>query len=157
MGDCLRKEIVQKEVEQYIWNLSDIDLLEYTRIDTYLPEAVQFAKEELARRNLTSECLVAIEKELDDRTKTRAEETKAAASEPLAFGWRFAVFLCGLCGVLPWLPFVASWRRFSGEGARRKNRDMWVFCLLGFFPAIILTSLRIPPWSWLAELFSMSR
>lgn len=148
---------MQKEVEQYIRSLSDIDLLEYSRTDTYLPEAVQFAKEELARRNLTSERLVATEKELGDRTKTRAEETKAAASEPLAFEWRLAVFLCGLCGVLPWLPFVASWRRFSQQGARRKNLDMWVFCLLGFLPAIILTSLRIPPWSWLAELLSMSR
>lgn len=35
---------MQKEVEQYIRSLSDIDLLEYTRTDTYLPEAANLQK-----------------------------------------------------------------------------------------------------------------
>ncbi len=145
---------MQREVEEHIQSLSDIDLLEYTRSDTYLPEAIKFAKEELARRNLTSEHLAALEEELQNRTKAQAEETQAAATEPLPFEWRLAVFLCGLCLGIPLLFFIPAWLRFREEGARRKNRDMWLFALAGVGLQAIAVFLRIPPWSWLVALFS---
>lgn len=46
---------MHKDVEQHIRSLSDNDLLEYARTDTYLPEAIQFAKREIARRNLAAD------------------------------------------------------------------------------------------------------
>ena len=46
---------MERQVEEYIQSLSDIDLLEYTRTDTHLPEALEFAKIELAGRHLTSD------------------------------------------------------------------------------------------------------
>ena len=144
---------MERQVEEYIQGLSDIDLLEYTRTETHLPEALEFAKIELAGRHLTSDRLAALEKELEQREKAREEEARAVASEPLSFDWRLAVFLCGIyCGI-PLLLFIPAWRRFRKEGAHQKNKEMWVFALAGFCIQPILMFLRIPPWSWLAKLF----
>ena len=144
---------MERQVEDYIQSLSDIDLLEYTRTDTHLPEAIEFSKIELADRHLTSDRLAALEKELEQREKAREEEARARAAEPLSFDWRLAVFLCGIyCGI-PLLFFIPAWRRFREEGAHQKNKDMWVFALAGFCLLPILILLRIPPWSWLAKLF----
>ena len=144
---------MERQVEDYIQSLSDIDLLEYTRVDTHLPEAIEFAKIELADRHLTSDRLAALEKELKQREKAREEEARAVASEPLTFDWRLAVFLCGIyCGI-PLLLFIPAWRKFCREGALQKNKDMWVFALAGFCIQPILILLRIPPWGWIAELF----
>ena len=41
---------MEREVEDFIQKLSDIDLLEYTHTKIHLPEAIEFAKIELARR-----------------------------------------------------------------------------------------------------------
>ena len=144
---------MERQVEEYIQSLSDIDLLVYTRTDTHFPEALEFAKVELAGRHLTSDRLAALEKQLEQREKAREEEARAVASEPLSFDWRLAVFLCGIyCGI-PLLLFIPAWRRFRKEGARRKNKDMCIFALAGFCLQPLLIFLRIPPWSWLAKLF----
>ena len=144
---------MERQVEEYIQSLSDIDLLEYTRTETHLSEALEFAKVELAGRHLTSDRLAALEKQLEQREKAREEEARAVASEPLSFDWRLAVFLCGIyCGI-PLLLFIPAWRRFRKEGARRKNKDMCIFALAGFCLQPLLIFLRIPPWSWLAKLF----
>ena len=34
---------MERQVEQFIQSLSDVDLLEYTRTQTHLPEALEFA------------------------------------------------------------------------------------------------------------------
>lgn len=144
---------MERQVEDYIQGLSDIDLLEYTRTDTHLPEALEFAKIELAGRHLTSDRLAALEKQLEQREKAREEEARAVASEPLSFYWRLAVFLCAIyCGI-PLLLFIPDWCRFRREGARQKNKDMWVFALAGFCIQPILILLGIPPWAWFAKLF----
>lgn len=144
---------MERQVEEYIQSLSDIDLLEYTRTETHLSEALEFAKIELAGRHLTSDRLFALEKQLEQREKAREEEARAVASEPLSFDWRLAVFLCGIyCGI-PLLLFIPAWCRFRNEGARRKNKEMWIFALAGFCIQPILILLRIPPWIWFAKLF----
>ncbi len=144
---------MERQVEDYIQSLSDIDLLEYTRVDTHLPEAIEFAKIELADRHLTTDRLAALEKELEQREKAREEQARARAAEPLSFDWRLAVFLCGIyCGI-PLLLFIPAWCKLREEGAYQKNKDMWVFAVAGFCVQPILILLRIPPWSWLAKLF----
>ncbi len=144
---------MERQVEDYIQSLSDVDLLEYTRADTHLPEAIEFAKIELADRHLTSDRLAALEKELEQREKAREEQARAIAAEPLSFDWRIAVFLCGIyCGI-PLLLFIPTWRRFREEGAHQKYKDMWVFALAGFCIQPILILLGIPPWTWFAKLF----
>jgi len=123
---------MERQVEDYIHSLSDVDLLEYTRTDRHLPEAIEFAKIELADRHLPSDRLAALEKELEQREKAREEQARAKAAEPLSLDWRIAVFLCGIyCGI-PLLLFIPAWCSFREEGAHQKFKDMWVFALAGF-------------------------
>ncbi|MGD8499937.1 MAG: hypothetical protein PVJ86_04780 [Phycisphaerales bacterium] len=144
---------MERQVEQYIHGLSDADLLEYTRTRTHLPEALEFASIELAERHLSAERLAALDKQLQQREKAREEAAQAAASEPLNWEWRLAVFLCGIyCGI-PLLLFVPAWRKFRAKGAHRKYKDMWVFAIAGFCFQPILICLHISPWNWLAALF----
>lgn len=140
---------MQKEVEQHIRILSNIDLLEYTKSKTYRAEAIEFAKEELSKRELSSNQLAALEHKLEQRAKTQTMEMEAAASDPLPTGWRVAIFLCGLFLGIPLLLFLPAWFRFREEGARRKNRDMWIFALVGLGLQTVAVALHIPPWSWL--------
>jgi hypothetical protein len=144
---------MERQVEKYIHNLPDVDLLEYTRIETHLPEALEFARIELADRHFTSEHLAELEEQLGQRQIEQEQATKAVAAEPLSFEWRLAVFLSGLyCGI-PLLFFYPAWRKFREQGADKKFKDMWVYALIGFCLQPILIFLRISPWNWLADLF----
>ncbi|MEJ2703665.1 MAG: hypothetical protein P8Z79_14605 [Sedimentisphaerales bacterium] len=143
---------MERQVEQFIQSLSDLDLLEYTRTQTHLPEALEFAKVEMTERRLPAGRLAELEEQLQQRICAREEEAKARAAEPLVWEWRLAVFLCGLYLGLPVLVFVPTWLRLRREGARRKCSDMWHYALGGFCLQPILILARIPPWSWLAAL-----
>ena len=144
---------MERQVEEYIKGLSDINLFEYTRTDTHLSEALEFAKIELVDRHLSSQRLDELEKQLQQRAKAREEAAKAAAAEPLNWEWRLAIFLSGMCCGIPLLFFIPAWLRFRKEGAHRKYKDMWIYAVVGLCLEPILICLRIPPWSWLAALF----
>lgn len=144
---------MERQVEKYIHNLSDVDLLEYTRIQTHLPESLEFARIELADRHFTSEHISDLEQQLQQRAKEQEEAAQAAAAEPLSFEWRLAVFLCGLYSGIPLVFFYPAWQKFREKGADRKFKDMWVYALIGLCCQPILICLRISPWNWLASLF----
>ena len=144
---------MERQAEEYIQGLSDIDLLEYTRTGTHLPESLEFTRIELADRHLPPERLAALERQLQQRKEARQERAKSLAAEPLPAEWRLAVFLCGLCLGLALLFFIPSWLKFRREGARRKIKDMYIFALAGFCVQPLLICLRIPPWGWLLGLF----
>ncbi len=143
---------MERQVEQYIQGLSDLELIEYTRTVTHLPEALEFAKVELAERHLPSDRLSDLDKQLQQRAKEREERALAIAAEPLNWKWRIAAFLCGVYFAIPFLLFVPAWRRFRKEGADRKYKEMWVSALIGFCFQPILIVVRIPPWSWIRAL-----
>jgi hypothetical protein len=144
---------MERQVETYIHNLSDVDLLEYTRNEMHLPEALEFARIELADRHFTPEHLIDLEEQLRQREKEREEAAQAVAAEPLSFEWRLAVFLSGLyCGI-PLVFFYPAWQKFREHGAYKKFKDMWVYALIGFCCQPILICLRISPWNWLVDLF----
>ena len=144
---------MEREVEDFIKNLSDIDLLEYTHTKIHLPEAIDFAKVELARRKLSPEEITALNDELHARIKAREEQIREITSEPLSGKWRIAFFLCGLYFAIPLIFFMPAWCKFRKEGYEQKCRDMCVFTAAGFIVAVILVILRIPPWSLLLRLF----
>ena len=144
---------MERQVEQFIQSLSDLDLLEYTRTKTHLPEALEFANIELADRHLSANRLEDLEKQLQQRLQEYEEQAKARAAEPLIWEWRLAVYLSGLYFGLPLLFFIPHWLRFRNEGAHRKYKDMWHYALGGFCTQPILILLRIPPWGWLTALF----
>ena len=58
---------MERQVEKYIHNLPDIDLLVYIRTETHLPEALEFARIELADRHFTAEHLTELEQQLRQR------------------------------------------------------------------------------------------
>ena len=144
---------MEREVEDFIQDLPNIDLLEYTHDKTHLPDAIQFAKCELAKRKLSPEQLVELDRELHERRKAREEKIREIASEPLPPKWRVAVFFSGLYFGFPLIFFVPAWLRFRDQGAEQKCKDMCIFALIGFVVQPILILLRIPPWSWLIKLF----
>jgi hypothetical protein len=143
---------MERQVEQYIQGLSNLELLEYTRTAAHLPEALEFANVELAERHLPSDCLSGLDKQLQQRAKEREEEARAIAAEPLNWEWRIAAFLCGVYFAIPFLFFVPAWRRFCEEGADRKYKEMWVSALIGFCLQPILVLVGISPWSWFRTL-----
>ncbi|OHB76473.1 MAG: hypothetical protein A2Z25_08095 [Planctomycetes bacterium RBG_16_55_9] len=144
---------MERQVERFIESLSDLDLLEYTRTKTHLPEALEFAKIELTDRHLSADRLADLEKHLQEQERARQEQTQAKAAEPLIWEWRLAVFLCGLYFGIPLLLFFPTWRNFRNEGQDRKYSQMWHYALAGFCTQLVLVLLRIPPWSWLVGLF----
>lgn len=144
---------MERQVEDYIQGLSDIDLLEYTMTETHLPEALEFARIELAGRHLPQDRLAALEKQLQNRKEARDEQARIVATEPLSTKWRLGIFFCGLYFGIPLLFFVPAWLRFQKEGAHRKYKDMWICAVIGFCLQPLLICLGIPPWSWLGRLF----
>jgi hypothetical protein len=144
---------MERQVELYIQGLSDLELLEYTRTTTHLPEALEFARIELAGRELSSERLRDLEGQMQERQKAREEMMRAIAAEPLNWEWRIAAFLCGVYFAIPFLIFVPAWHKFREEGAEQKYKEMWVCVLIGLLPALILVIVCIPPWSWVRILF----
>ena len=144
---------MERQVELYIQGLSDLELVEYTRTATHLPEALEFARIELAGRELPPEHLEDIDEQLRLRKEAREEVARAIAAEPLNWEWRIAAFLCGVYFAIPFLIFVPAWHKFREEGADRKYKEMWVSVLIGLLPALILVLVRIPPWSWIRALF----
>jgi hypothetical protein len=144
---------METQVEKYIHNLPDVDLLKYTRTKTHLPESLEFARIELADRHFTPEHLSDLEQQLRQRAMAIEEEAQAEAAEPLSFEWRLAVFLCGLYSGIPLVFFYPAWRKFRKQGADRKFKAMWVYALVGFCLQPILICLRISPWNWLMAIF----
>jgi len=140
---------METQVENYIHNLPDIDLLEYTRTQTHLPESLEFARIEIADRHFTSEHLADLDEQLRQRANAIEEAAQTVAAEPLSFEWRLAVFLSGLYSGIPLVFFYPAWRKLREQGADRKFKDMWVYALIGFCLQPILICLRISPWNWL--------
>ena len=140
---------METQVEKYIHNLPDVDLLGYTRNRTHLPEALEFARIEMADRHFTPKHLSDLERQLQEREKEREEAAQVVAAEPLSFEWRIAVFLSGLYSGIPLVCFYHSWRKFRDKGADRKFKDMWVYALIGFCLQPILILLHVSPWNWL--------
>lgn len=143
---------MERQVEQYIQGLSDLELLEYVRTMTHLPEALEFARVELAERHLSSDRLTDLDKQLQQRRQAREQQARAIAAEPLNWEWRIAAFLSGLYFAVPFLLFVPAWRKFKEQGAHQKYKEMWVSALIGFCLQPILVLVRFPPWSWLRTL-----
>jgi hypothetical protein len=84
---------MERQVETYIHNLPDVELLDYTKTQTHLPEALEFAQIELADRHFTPEHIHELEEQLQQRDLKRQEAARAAASRPRSFEWRIAVFI----------------------------------------------------------------
>ena len=84
---------MEREVEDFIQKLSDIDLIEYTHTKIHIPEAVYFAKVELAKRKIPPEIMKKLNDEWHERIKAQEAEIRHIASEPLPGKMKILVFL----------------------------------------------------------------
>lgn len=135
---------MDREIEEHIQGLTDIELLEYIEIDTYLPDAIEYARQELRRRKLSPEQLSALEKEL----LQEREQLKEIAHAPLSNISRVSALICGLFFGMPVIIFFPLWQRFRVQGAFQKQKELWIFGLVGLVLGFIAVEFRIPPWSW---------
>ncbi len=120
---------------------SDSDLLEIvTKLkDDYQPEAVEAAKAEIERRNLSADDISQAEKELEIKDAKQIEKE----NEPLDFGQKFLFFIF-FWGVIPW----AMAGTFMNNGYTKKYKDAWKYMKLGLLvfvgiPLVILIVLSI--------------
>ena len=144
---------MEQEVEDFIKGLSNIDLLEYTHTRLHLPEALYFAKVELAKRKLSPETMQELNNQWHARIRAREEELRHIASEPLPCKFKAVVFFCGLYLAFPLLFFIPIWCKYQKEGYEQKCKDIYIFAGAGLFLQIIMILLKIPPWSWLLRLY----
>lgn len=144
---------MEREVEDFIQNLPDVDLIEYTHTKIHLPEAVDFAKAELAKRRLPANVVTKLNEEVHARIKAREEQIREIASERLSGKLRILAFLSGLYFVIPLLFFIPAWLKFREEGSEQKCKDICIFAAAGFVLQIIMIALRVPPWSIILRLF----
>jgi hypothetical protein len=118
-------------VESHIRGLGDEDLAAYIATGTavYEPEAVEFARQELARRGLTTaQATEAVTRASARHTADKAADSKFA-NESLQT-WEFVLY-SGLFVVdIIGLPLVLiMWANFRQRGARKKSGQIW-WCYL---------------------------
>lgn len=91
--------MLREQTKEYIYRLSDVDLMEYIQTGTlmYLPEAVEYAQDELDRRKLTPVQISEIGREASQHIAAKTRMAIANNSRPLGWGGRLAAFLFGLC------------------------------------------------------------
>jgi len=121
---------MNKRIKQHIRSLSDADLIDYLNAppDTYLPEAIAFARQELDGRNLSAEQVRAAEEEI----ATRDAQRIADANAPLDPAWQ-SFGLSGHFGML------AAWLTFRRTGRQRMARELLHMWIVGFVFWILIT------------------
>jgi hypothetical protein len=128
---------MDKKIQEHIRSLSNADLIQYLNVppDTYLPEAVAFARQELDGRHLSAEQVSVAEQEVAAREVQKIE----TANAPLDPVWQCFTFIT-LLGVVWVLPV---WLTFKRSGRQRMARDLLKWWLAGvIFWTIVNVLLR---------------
>jgi len=129
--------MLRDQVKEHISGLSDLDLADYIRIgsDAFAPEAVDFARQELERRNLDQFYRAELEEEAAVRGTERAIKTARRMAEPLRLRGRVLAFIIGMLGGFHlFLDFFVD----HGDGEYRRSQDRRKFMLLGLMTSILL-------------------
>ncbi|HWE95943.1 MAG TPA: hypothetical protein VG269_18415 [Tepidisphaeraceae bacterium] len=129
--------------QKYIRGLSDDELAEYVQagVEMYEPEAVEFARGEFERRNLSPELVV----QKTEVAKVRLAGAKAAerevASQPLDRDSRLLAFALGWTILTPiWL---FKWLGMQHRGEYQKSRDLLRFGFAGMGAFFVLIGIAM--------------
>ena len=127
---------MKDEIKEHIRSLSNTELIEYINAppDTYLPEAIAFAREEAEKRQISTNDLQRAEEEIADRESAK-EEVENAPLEPI---WRFILFILPISIIF----VIPVWLRFRQDGALRKIRQLWGYWFAGVALWIIILSIK---------------
>ena len=142
----------QEQTKEYISNLSDLELIEYIKEGIYEPEAIEFAKQEVAARNLDPQRLAELESSAQLKNETLRAQVAEAAERPLGkLGKVLAIIgglnMLGIGGIC----LLIAWGQFRERGERLKIKEMWRRAMYGFVVMwLILILLFVIPWQWFA-------
>src|SRR5438874_285924 len=90
--------MLHEQARNHIVGLTDEELAEYIQGGTelYQHEALEFAREEFSRRNLSPEAIQRLAADASDHINSRNQVALESASRPLGSGGRIAAFIAGL-------------------------------------------------------------
>jgi hypothetical protein len=128
------------QTRDYISNLSDQDLINYLAEGIYEPDAIAFAQEEMARRNLDSQKLGELQAAAYTHVAKQADNLEAVAAKRLGIVHRLLAMLLGafILGLFPIMIYVIWRDGLRDRGEWRKTRDLNFFVIAGFITAIVL-------------------
>lgn len=117
---------------EYISSLSDDALVEYATAegDTYQADAVEFARSELAGRNLDPERVARAAAAGRARGEAEAAEVTRIAHNSLGRFGKAASFVAGAAVMV--IPLLIAWLVLKARREYRKAREIWVYALYGF-------------------------
>lgn len=111
---------------------TDAELLKIVTgpIEDYQPAALEAAKKELAKRNLSADRLVTVKQEVEHDQKLKDEK----ANQPLQTGWKVLTF------IFPGLIQTVFSGTFKADGYDRKAKELvnWTIYGFGFYVGLIV-------------------
>jgi hypothetical protein len=121
--------MLHEKARTHITGLANDELAEYIRggTDLYQEEAIRFAREEFARRNLSPEVVRELETEAIHRVAFRTLTNQEMASRPLGAFGKIAAFMAGFLspgGITVIILFIVS-NGFKSRGEEGKAAEMW--------------------------------
>lgn len=147
--------ILDARTREHIAALTDEALIEYIAVgvDVYQPEAVEFAREELSRRNIVPELLARHQEEALLIVNARVRAEIASEFRPLGRWGRILAFIFGWATFTPiWL---VAWLRMYSRAQYQAGRDLWRFGMLGWGFWMIVIGI-FAAWSGDVEDFGFS-
>ena len=115
-----------RDFTQQMQKLSDEELVEivsFSEKDSYLPEAIEAARQELVARNLSSAAISAMAHSLGTRRHRDA-------SQPLSWPARIAFFVLPVGALSIMILIVVAWS-LQSKGYKRKSSEAWKWMGLG--------------------------
>lgn len=121
--------MLHAETTKHIRGLTDEALADYvaTGVEMYEPEAVEFAREEFARRNIDPALLARAQNAVVAVRHTYWAQAERGAVAPADWADKVIAFVGGMLFPLMWLPLVLWFLRLLGRGEHRKAVQ-WAIC-----------------------------
>jgi hypothetical protein len=130
--------VLLEQVRHYILGLSDEDLLEYCACPDYEPEAIAFAKEEIARRDLLQESLEYSNAVTQWRSRETIRQRRIAPYLRLSCRAKVFAFITGLLPIHGIFRLIEMSERFDKLGQKRRKRELWLFVFCGLATLLLL-------------------
>ncbi|HWB53105.1 MAG TPA: hypothetical protein VG722_02900 [Tepidisphaeraceae bacterium] len=132
-----------EQTHQYILALSDEDLIEYCACADYEPDAIAFAKAEIARRNLVPQSLEFFDEISRWRVKEAVRERRIAPYLPLSCRVRVLTFITGMIPIHGVFKLIELSENFDKLGQKRRKRELWLFAFSGLATTVLIVMMAV--------------
>jgi hypothetical protein len=150
------KQILREQTKTHISALSDAQLTEYIQegiAGQYTAEAVDFARQIYAARQLPEEGLAEVDRLGEEKLSERTKAAAAAARQPLGMRGRILSLAMGATcwGLLPVLILMVICDRAKNRGEFRKVQEIRRFVVLGFMLVVVVGIILALMQKWMAK------